>query len=309
MAASRNQHVSEMSKRLLEGWAMLAETCPGPNCAVPLLKNKAGEIYCVSCKMNCVLESQVTPNMKIVSPDTPAPPAASVTNVQDVAADEEDGYGWTAPTPEEKAQMEKKRKRTDQTSSKIGQKLLMGWALLSESCSLDDCGTPLMRDKKGVLVCLGCDKLYTKNADGSIKPVETAPVATSSEPPAKKQTVETAAAAATTAGSTNNVSPAATADPMASSNLQSSLPSGTTSASHPMVQMQTGESISLPNVIVRSPQQVWDDSIVAVYHKMEAARQVLQQTTDMDKSRRLLGYLVECAKTLETLESLSKNRS
>eukprot|EP00743_Colponemidia_sp_Colp-15_P004553 GILK01004907.1.p1 GENE.GILK01004907.1~~GILK01004907.1.p1 ORF type:complete len:309 (+),score=47.91 GILK01004907.1:50-976(+) len=307
MAAGRNQHVSEMSKRLLEGWAMLAETCPGPNCAVPLLKNKSGEIYCVSCKMNCVMESQVTPNMKIVSPDTPVPVASPVNNVQDIAADEEDGYGWTAPTPEEKAQMEKKRKRTDQTSSKIGQKLLMGWALLSESCPLDDCGTPLMRDKKGVLVCLGCDKLYTKHADGSIKPVESATNQTSTAPPAKKQTVESAATAAT---STNNVSPAATADSLASSILQSSLPTVTTTqpalASHTVV--QTGESISLPNVIVRSPKQVWDDSIVAVYHKMEAARQVLQQTTDMDKSRRLLGYLVECAKTIETLENLSKNR-
>jgi len=45
-------------------------------------------------------------------------------------------------------------KENKNVSAEIGQRLLQGWALLAESC--EGCATPLMRDREGGRICLGC---------------------------------------------------------------------------------------------------------------------------------------------------------
>eukprot|EP00242_Pyramimonas_sp_CCMP2087_P015061 CAMPEP_0198216360 /NCGR_PEP_ID=MMETSP1445-20131203/56931_1 /TAXON_ID=36898 /ORGANISM="Pyramimonas sp., Strain CCMP2087" /LENGTH=91 /DNA_ID=CAMNT_0043892557 /DNA_START=126 /DNA_END=397 /DNA_ORIENTATION=- len=46
-----NNNVTSLSKKLLEGWTLLSESCPDPSCNVPLVKNKAhSKVFCVSCE-------------------------------------------------------------------------------------------------------------------------------------------------------------------------------------------------------------------------------------------------------------------
>ncbi|EFA79677.1 Sjogrens syndrome scleroderma autoantigen 1 family protein [Heterostelium album PN500] len=76
--------------------------------------------------------------------------------------EDDDEVLWTE---DERIQFEKRMKKSDETSAKIGQKLLMGWTLLGDVCPNTECfGSPLMRDREKVYHCLSCDRTEM-NAD------------------------------------------------------------------------------------------------------------------------------------------------
>ncbi|ETI47885.1 hypothetical protein, variant 1 [Phytophthora nicotianae] len=50
-----------------------------------------------------------------------------------------------------------KRSR-DEASKLLGEKMLQGWTMLGASCPVDDCYTPLMRNKQGKMYCVRCDQ-------------------------------------------------------------------------------------------------------------------------------------------------------
>ncbi|EGG16990.1 Sjogrens syndrome scleroderma autoantigen 1 family protein [Cavenderia fasciculata] len=60
-------------------------------------------------------------------------------------------------TESERLQFEQRMKKTDEISTKIGQKLMLGWALLGDVCPNNQClDTPLMRDREKYFVCVSC---------------------------------------------------------------------------------------------------------------------------------------------------------
>eukprot|EP00002_Diphylleia_rotans_P016223 TRINITY_DN3154_c0_g1_i3.p1 TRINITY_DN3154_c0_g1~~TRINITY_DN3154_c0_g1_i3.p1 ORF type:complete len:170 (+),score=33.28 TRINITY_DN3154_c0_g1_i3:133-642(+) len=42
-------HSAAIAKKLLEGWTLLNDCCPKPDCTVPLVRNRNGQLFCVSC--------------------------------------------------------------------------------------------------------------------------------------------------------------------------------------------------------------------------------------------------------------------
>ena len=61
------------------------------------------------------------------------------------------------------------RKKRDEVSAKLGEYMLKGWALLGDSCPLQGCeGTPLVSKRGGPLLCVSCNKEFSKKSDGSI---------------------------------------------------------------------------------------------------------------------------------------------
>lgn len=47
-----------IADKMLEGWALLAEHCP--QCSTPLVRSRDGRIYCVSCQLYAVRESDLS---------------------------------------------------------------------------------------------------------------------------------------------------------------------------------------------------------------------------------------------------------
>ncbi|KAK5575782.1 hypothetical protein RB653_006916 [Dictyostelium firmibasis] len=74
-------------------------------------------------------------------------------NYYDDYEDEDD----TPLTEEEKIAIEKRLKKSDEFSSKMGEFLLKGWSLLSDSCPNNECyGVPLMKDREKKFYCVSC---------------------------------------------------------------------------------------------------------------------------------------------------------
>lgn len=65
--------------------------------------------------------------------------------------------------------LERKSSGQDQVSSKLGEKLLLGWVMLGELCMQSKCrGTPLM-SSNGVITCVSCEGMYSRTlTDGEI---------------------------------------------------------------------------------------------------------------------------------------------
>ena len=65
---------------------------------------------------------------------------------------------------------ELKNKKMNSTSQLLGEKMLLGWVLLNESCPCEDCrGTPLMRKSTSdPMLCVSCNTQYTTNSSGDL---------------------------------------------------------------------------------------------------------------------------------------------
>jgi len=162
-----SRKTKELGQKLLQGWTMLAESCPFEGCNVPLVEKKKDQtILCVSCG-NCFkrqeteigeiemiavttqkpkVESTPLPDTKTTSSASPKPAAAppSVSNAT----------SFTDMIQFDQEAWEKKSKKMNETTSKMGEKLLQGWAMLQESCP--KCSVPLMRDKEKRMICMSC---------------------------------------------------------------------------------------------------------------------------------------------------------
>ncbi|KAE8911371.1 hypothetical protein PF005_g5935 [Phytophthora fragariae] len=46
----------------------------------------------------------------------------------------------------------------DEASKLLGEKMLQGWTMLGASCPVEDCYTPLMRNKQGKMFCVRCEQ-------------------------------------------------------------------------------------------------------------------------------------------------------
>ena len=155
-----------MGKALLEGWRMMADVCPlcsSPLCSSP--KAKGGEVWCLRCKLPCSAPGSDKPPPSLRSkpvgggssaapPSTPAAPPLEPSEPALAASPFAAVAGGLAGY----------RARRDESSAKIGQRMLQGWTLLGDTCpSVDTCtGIPLMSKPAGkARLCVSCERFWT----------------------------------------------------------------------------------------------------------------------------------------------------
>ncbi|KAG7387495.1 hypothetical protein PHYPSEUDO_014017 [Phytophthora pseudosyringae] len=64
-----------------------------------------------------------------------------------------------------------KRSR-DEASKLLGEKMLQGWTMLGTSCPVEDCYTPLMRNKQGKMFCVRCDQFIVTEEEAKKQQAE-----------------------------------------------------------------------------------------------------------------------------------------
>lgn len=134
-----NDVINRTGQLLLNGWKLLAISCPVCNTA--LLSSRGGEMQCPGCNLPVVLESKES---------QPAPTAT----------------GNCAPV-DINIKSTIQQFNTNNVSKLIGERLLQGWAMTNEVCDNLDCrGTPLMRDPSSLSkLCVNCGMDYVKKTD------------------------------------------------------------------------------------------------------------------------------------------------
>ncbi|OQR97242.1 hypothetical protein ACHHYP_12354 [Achlya hypogyna] len=139
---------TRMSEKMLQGWALLAETCPVAECHTPLMstKKQPGKVYCVKCERWFSTE---------LAQKEAAQPAEKETTQP--AEEEAPQPQWEESEAEAAAYREKKKRR-DAASAKMGEKMLQGWTLLGIHCPVPGCLMPLMRSREGQMYCVNCEQ-------------------------------------------------------------------------------------------------------------------------------------------------------
>ena len=161
----RNRATANMGERLLQGWAMLAETCPKKQCqGMPLLRSAAISLYgssnsssksspgnsgihCLSCELFDAQEKLKSTPSAALFPFENMPQSLAPKRPQ--------------PTTQVKQESQDRRRQGRQdASSRIGEKLLAGWRMLATFCPSSECeGVPLMSSPANpeTHICVSCD--------------------------------------------------------------------------------------------------------------------------------------------------------
>lgn len=158
----------KIGEKLLQGWAMLVDTCPNVQCAcAPLMRSDAsqpmqcpvcstqyshsadGQLISAACSTQNVrakraapLQTSLTADWPVDLSQAPTLPAADLQDEQPPAA----------------FHSKHKSGNCDDVSTKISKYLLQGWAMLSTICA---CGNnaPLLRNLEGKVYCVDCGLL------------------------------------------------------------------------------------------------------------------------------------------------------
>lgn len=165
--AKRDEAVKRTGSMLLEGWKMLATLCPICNSA---LLQKADSMRCPACNLPIVQANETN----ISSFTTTAP--AGYNGVSSTINDDSEKHAYASEEKyshqsleEAKKEYDKSRSRQNLVSNKIGEKLLLGWTLLSAECPRPTCqGVPLMRNKATppLEICPACDQVPPSKSSG-----------------------------------------------------------------------------------------------------------------------------------------------
>ncbi|CAM9368277.1 unnamed protein product [Scytosiphon promiscuus] len=148
--------VPEISKRLQEGWTLLNDHCPMPNCGTPLLKDHKKRIYCAKCEMYCITaddaKSLGAANGK-ASTSSGAFPADRRTSGSSKAA-----ANGMARVEDPRVSMTPLKEKPSRAAGEaaLSEKLLQGWTMLAEECPTAGCCFPLMRDRNRNTTCVAC---------------------------------------------------------------------------------------------------------------------------------------------------------
>lgn len=177
---------------------LISDSCPDSRCSVPLVRNKAGEVYCIGCEKFCDLNAQIDEtnlSSSLASLGESRDSDLGVLNSLPAAS-----YGTPAsqpyasrpattpaqstfipPTPpplpamvqapslsRDSEQSESRSERGGEFSSnsaEIAQKLLQGWNLLNEYCPAPNCNLPLVKNKDGQMYCVQCQEWVISEDD------------------------------------------------------------------------------------------------------------------------------------------------
>ena len=143
--SQRNLGIQETSKMMLQGWKLLATSCP--ICKFALM-SKAGTLRCPNCMADVISES--TYENKISKIDD-----KKIDDKFLSSSDCESGLLLTTITSDWK-------EKQNIISSKLGSRMMQGWTMLAQICPKDSCrGTPLMKLKGSEFMeCVSCDCNY-----------------------------------------------------------------------------------------------------------------------------------------------------
>lgn len=150
----------KIADKMLQGWAMLANNCPMEGCYNPLVRDLEQKVWCLSCDMEVVTETEAAKRQLSASPSIFESAFEQIlnSNPNDLVRDLEES-DWKPPTKEEMRGIEVMMERRDKVSQEIGEKMLAGWTLLGDHCGNVSCveiGIPLMRNLEGNVLCIQC---------------------------------------------------------------------------------------------------------------------------------------------------------
>jgi len=312
--------IQELSRKMLEGWTMLAECCPF--CLnIPLAEHKRQKkILCVNCNKQytrgdggvfTLLDTSNSPSSSVSAIPTAEPaPVNKVKEIVDLDITGE--YDFTPPTKEELERFDAKRKRQDGVSKIIGEKLLGGWAMLDLMCPNEECGTVLMRDKAKQMWCLACNTMVITEAEfdstkhrlisepqekekATEPSQETAPKNSNHQLQAQKQQVQRPQQ-----------------QPLPLQFRQQPTQSRQPTQQPPQQQLfqsqqQRGSNLNPQPVAQADPEQaIVNYSMASLYNKLKSFSEILSQTTDPSQCVALCAAIKEISAAIANLQSLRR---
>lgn len=283
---------TELSRLMLEGWTMMAETCPRSDCYIPLARSREGLLYCCGCRSNisAVPEDNVNDTASASNSNNNAEPTedplTDETNSNTPNADTGRGGGSNSIVAI--------RGGTDtgselSVSTALGEKLLQGWTLLNTTCQI--CNTPLLRAQSGTLLCVQCATDGAAAAAASATPASTpalpAPQARPSlPPPGDNRTESIMPAPAGTRGNNSN------------NNARSN--------EHGYDHAREGTRESTLHTTDDATYLELVRSEEAVVYSMREMRSALASRRDVDGKAAIICSLGDAARTIEALRSTRK---
>ena len=329
----RSGAVSSMSSLLLQGYAMLASSCP--TCGVPLMRKPASdETLCVNCDLQAggaAAPGPPPPRAAAATPST-TPQAGSdirphhmANGIDDVddgssSADEAGPLLVAPPRPLRERLYQQQRAEgpapgaaassepagtgssgpgSEEASQRAAELMLQGWAMLAEHCPR--CHTPLLRSRQGRLYCAGCDMYALR--EGSLPP--------QAPPPGQHQQHESQAEAIWPPAHPASPGPNSHPLPASPQPSQATLPprSAAIAACSPRqrggaaaavaADAGGGAGVALPGALAGYGATV-ERAAAAVAVRMEAAAQSLRHAAD-EEAPAVLDLLRQCADTLAAL--------
>jgi uncharacterized Zn finger protein (UPF0148 family) len=146
--------LGRINRRLDDGWKMSNQSCPV--CKTIILGHpETKEFYCVKCEMPAkIVADDEEYEIEVIG--------SSNYNKEAVEEIDYEEYNKELDNMVFSKKREEERKKSDALSKKMGDLLLQGWAMLEDTCP--QCLFPIMRSKKGELVCVGCGPVEKKQA-------------------------------------------------------------------------------------------------------------------------------------------------
>lgn len=165
----RNDFIKRSSQMMLQGWRLLAISCP--ICNSPLL-SKGEVIHCAGCDMPVKIDN----SMEEMSSGKSSVKEEIISEDKELELDEEEDDDIDIPSSFEelKKEYDAKRKQKDASSAKLGDKLLRGWIMLAQVCPNESCyGIPLMKNpENSIISCVGCEQEFTIDSHGAVQSVK-----------------------------------------------------------------------------------------------------------------------------------------
>jgi uncharacterized Zn finger protein (UPF0148 family) len=149
-ARKTTRNVDELSQKILQGWTLLAESCPSDGCNVPLVRSGKGDTYCCSCQVH--FDAELNP-LPPTAAQQAVPKASSSSSASSSQPKQEPSASVNEPMQETSPPAKPKDR-----SQLIADKLLAGWAMLNDVCPRPGCeGVPLVKSRDGRMWCVSCD--------------------------------------------------------------------------------------------------------------------------------------------------------
>ena len=160
MSANKDDAIKRSGEMLLGGWKMLNTSCPVCHTAI---MSKAGRFHCPGCDAPVMTEAEAAFMAKENAKKTKTAP----TRGNGDPAEEKP----VRSLEEEKKAWDLKRGKANLMSSKIGDHLMLGFALLGQECPRNTCaGIPLMQKQGEKPYCINCENLFVTDSYGSLIP-------------------------------------------------------------------------------------------------------------------------------------------
>eukprot|EP01138_Halocafeteria_seosinensis_P001844 gb/GECG01001887.1/.p1 GENE.gb/GECG01001887.1/~~gb/GECG01001887.1/.p1 ORF type:complete len:436 (+),score=42.13 gb/GECG01001887.1/:1-1308(+) len=156
---SSDEAIKRMSRMMLEGWAMTGTICPVEECgnSVPLLRDRQDRLFCTRC--NCYIQyGNEGEGQRQASGHEQSAERQTALNGVSEGSDESSRAYDDADNQLDNNDSEEAEFRShisNVVSRKMGPLLLQGYRMLSETCDVPGCSSPIL-EKRGRKTCVIC---------------------------------------------------------------------------------------------------------------------------------------------------------